>query len=66
MTNYEKIKCMSFFEMIEFMTNIGNCETCSRRGCASCTDVESCRPYIKEWLDSEAKEEVKEDGNQIV
>lgn len=66
MTNFEKIKTMSFFEMLEFMNSIANCEICSRRGCSDCGGVKSCKPYVREWLDSEVKEEVKEDGDQIV
>ena len=56
MTNFEKIKTMSFHEMLEFMDRMANCEICSRRGCSDCSDVENCKPYIKEWLDSEVKE----------
>lgn len=59
MTNFEKIKRMSFFEMLEFINDIGNCETCSRRGTSDCGEVESCKEYIREWLDSEVEEDGK-------
>lgn len=50
---------MSFFEMLEFINDIGSCETCSRRGTSDCGEVESCKEYIREWLDSEVEEDGK-------
>ena len=55
MTNFDKLKSMSFYEMLEFLGNVGNCETCSRRGYESCVDVSDCKTHIKEWLESEAE-----------
>ena len=55
MTNFEKLKTMSFYEMLEFLGNVGNCETCSRHGYESCNDVSDCKTHIKEWLEAEAE-----------
>lgn len=55
MTNFDKLKNMNFDQMLEFLSDIGNCETCSRRGYESCTDVSDCKTHIKEWLESEAE-----------
>lgn len=55
MTNYEKLKTMSFFEMLEFLGSIDSCAVCSRRNCDSCDDIDpsDCKPHIKKWMDSE-------------
>ena len=56
MTNFEKLKAMSFYQMLEFLNEMSNCQTCSRRGYESCVDVSDCKTHIKEWLESEAED----------
>ena len=55
MTNFDKLKNMSFYQMLEFLSDIGNCEICSRRECDNCLDVSDCKTHIGEWLESEAE-----------
>lgn len=55
MTRYEVIKAMTIDEMSEFFNGLLLCELCSRRNSAdNCDDVEDCKTYIKEYLESEA------------
>lgn len=59
---YEEIRNMTPSEMLDFLWDNCGCGCCSRRGEETCNEVKDCRPYIKEWLESE----VKPSGDQIV
>lgn len=57
MTNFEKLKSMSFYEMLDFISENCGCHTCSRvHHSDNCDNVDDCKPYIKEWLDEEFEE----------
>ena len=54
MTNFEKIKGMDLDAMTDFLADVGSCANCSRNGASDgCVDVWNCKPYIREWLESE-------------
>lgn len=56
MTKYEEIRAMTVDEMAEFFNGLLLCELCSRRNLAdNCNDIEDCKVYIKEYLESEAR-----------
>ena len=55
MTKYDEIRNMSIDEMVELFDGNLCCAVCSRRNLHSgCDDIEDCKPYIKEYLESEA------------
>lgn len=62
MNRYERIKNMTFFEMLKFLDNIT--ERCYSADCESCPihnidkrPHNACQPAdIKKWLESEVKE----------
>lgn len=60
MTNLEKIQSMSKEEIIEFWAMKVNCEHCHIR--KKCTL--ECREEVKIFLDSEYKEEEKDENNK--
>jgi len=59
MTNFEKIKEMSVEEIAEQIinaTNLSDCNMCpAATVCENCRD-KSCLEILKEWLESEAEE----------
>ena len=56
MTNFERIKSMTFDELLDFLFHNGGCGICSRDGVEEgCIYIDGCKPYIKEWLESEVK-----------
>lgn len=52
MTNFEQIKGMNVEEMVEFLSDICNCDVCiyDRTPCRE----RSCEDGIKRWLENEA------------
>lgn len=56
MKRFEKIQSMNIDQLAEFVNDLGNCATCSRQDMEDCRDIDSCLPYVKEWLESEVEE----------
>jgi hypothetical protein len=57
MTNYERIKNMSVEEMAEkFDKGICGCECCVKRYSDEPCHFDNCRPFIKQWLETEVEE----------
>lgn len=59
MTNYEKIKAMSIEEMAEkILIMVETCVCCPAMG-TTCIrdDGKSCEQTVKEWLESEVKQD---------
>lgn len=56
MTNFEKLKTMSFYEMLNFIDSNCGCGVCSRKDCDNCNESGDCRDHMKEWLESEAED----------
>ena len=62
MTNYEKIKSMSFKKMVKFLYYFEmHCEMCpyvdEHGNCTDFSDSFDCIDALKEWLQSESEED---------
>ena len=60
MTNYEKIKSLSFDDMYKFLDEnfVFSCKTCPYGD--ACSDLEysgSCNKALKDWLKAESEED---------
>ena len=55
LTNYEKIKAMSAYEMAKWVDSLmGGCACCTNRHTETC-NRKNCKKGIKQWLESEAE-----------
>ena len=59
MTNYEKIKSMSFDEMREFFENnfLFYCKICHHRANCSTSSTDKCHKALRDWLKAESEED---------